>query len=86
MSENRYKRALEIQDACNLTAVAGVFHEICLEVLREGRGTDSVCKDPAVLMVLDKMNDLVGRPDVAEYNKIYCACDDLSKKEAPHGL
>jgi len=81
MAENRYQKALQVQDACNLTAVAGLFHEVCLEVLREGRGTDAPCKDPAVLMILDKINDLVGRPEDAEYNKAFCDCEDLSKKE-----
>jgi hypothetical protein len=74
MPENRYKTALEIQDACNLTAVVGVLHRICLEVLHEGKGTASVCKDPAVRMIVDKVYDLAGRVEGKEYTEAYLAC------------
>lgn len=71
---NRFKTALEIQDACNLTAVSGVFHMMCLEVLHETHSTDAVTKDPAILLMLDKIQDLCHRPDMLEINKAYEVC------------
>ena len=54
MSENRYKLALEIQDACNITALAGLFHKVCLEVLHEDSctGTAKVCKGRTARIVI----------------------------------
>ena len=43
MSTNRFKTALDIQDACNLTAVAGAFHKMCLEVLHESGRSNEIC-------------------------------------------
>lgn len=81
MPDNRFKTALDIQDACNLTAVAGVFHKMCLEVLREkNHGTDAPTKDPAILWVLDKMNDLCGRPASETMSKSYDVCLTKSKE------
>ena len=76
MSENRYKLALEIQDACNITALAGLFHKVCLEVPHEDSctGTAKVCKDPAVILIVDKLHDMVGRLEGKEYTAIYLAC------------
>jgi hypothetical protein len=78
---NRFKTALDIQDACNLTAVAGIFHKMCLEVLEETHSTAAVAKDPAILWMLDKMCDLIGRPDSDKMSKAYHICYDKAEKE-----
>jgi hypothetical protein len=74
MAENRYETALEIQDSCNLTAVAGVFHKMCLEVLEETHSTQAVTEDPAILWMVDKIHDLVHRPDRETMSKAYDFC------------
>jgi hypothetical protein len=71
MPKNRFMTALEIQDACNLTAVAGVFHKMCLEVLEETHSTKAVAEDPAIIWMVDKILDLVGRPDSEAMSKAY---------------
>ena len=76
---NRFKTALEIQDACNLTAVAGLFHKMCLEVLHETNSTEAVAHDSAILWMLDKMCDLTGRPESEEMTKAYLICHDRSE-------
>jgi hypothetical protein len=81
MAENRYKTALEIQDACNLTAVAGVLHKVCLEVLHESESTDAVTKDPAVILIVDKIHDMCGRLEGQEFSKAFIACSELSEIE-----
>ena len=78
---NRYKTALDIQDACNLTAVAGEFHRRCLEVLKETGSTEAVAKDPAILWILDKMCDLTGRPDYQEMDRAYLQCHEKAELE-----
>ena len=76
---NRYKTALDIQDACNLTAVAGMFHRMCLEVLEETGSTMAVARDPAILWMLDKMCDLTGRPDGREMDRAYLQCHERAE-------
>jgi len=71
---NRFKTALEIQDACNLTAVAGIFHKTCLEILDETHSTVEVTKDPAVIWMVDKIHDMVHRPEGEELTKAYNLC------------
>lgn len=78
--ENRFKTALDIQDACNLTALAGVFHKMCLEVLHESKSTIEVTKDPAVIIMVDKINDLLGRPDFDAVGKAYDECHKKSQE------
>ena len=78
---NRYKTALDIQDACNLTAVAGEFHRRCLEVLHETGSTEAVAKDSAIIWILDKMCDLTGRPDHQEMDRAYLQCHERADLE-----
>jgi hypothetical protein len=80
--ENRFKTALDIQDACNLTALAGVFHKMCLEVLHESQSTIQVTKDPAIIIMVDKINDLLGRPDFDAIGKAWTACHTQSQMKA----
>jgi hypothetical protein len=80
--ENRFKTALDIQDACNLTAVVGVLHKMCLEVLHESQSTIQVTKDPAIIIMVDKINDLLGRPDFYDVGKAWTACHTQSQMKA----
>jgi hypothetical protein len=80
--ENRFKTALEIQDACNLTAVVGTFHAMCLEVLHESQSTIQVTKDPAIIIMVDKINDLLDRPDFDAVGKAYNECNKRSQMKA----
>jgi hypothetical protein len=76
---NRFKTALDIQDACNLTAVVGVLHKTCLEVLEETHSTRAVAQDPAIIWMVDKINDLIGRPDCKEMTDAYLTCHEKAE-------
>jgi hypothetical protein len=67
---NRFKTALEIQDACNLRAVVHTLHEI----VREFPPGALVTKDAAVILIIDKLHDLVGRPEGFDYSRVYEEC------------
>jgi hypothetical protein len=79
---NRFKTALDIQDACNLTAVAGVLHNVCLEVLHESKSTEAVTRDPAVIWIVDKIYDLVHRPEGEVLSQAYDKLITLSKESS----
>ncbi len=42
-------KALEIQDACNITAVAGFLQTTCVELSRIGNDSQGVAKHPSSL-------------------------------------
>ena len=78
---NRFKDAIQVQDACNLCGVAQAFARICKEVLHEKVGTDAVRRDPAVILFMDKMWDMVGRPEFDDYHKAHNKCEELQYEE-----
>jgi hypothetical protein len=44
-------------------------------------GTDAVAKHPAIILMLDKMLDLAGRPGMTEYSEAYDYCEAKRKNE-----
>ena len=84
-----YQEALDVQDAVNLTAVAGELHRICLHLLREGADTMEVRRNSAVLLFMDKMWDLVGRPESSDLTEAYSVTHILAAsiraEEESHG-
>jgi len=83
MNMNRYEGenardicqdAILVQDACNLSGVAHSLAEMCSFLWKQGLETEAIKKHPAVILVVDKMNDLVGRPDFDAYAEAYKAC------------
>lgn len=73
-----WERALQVQDACNLS---GVVHSLSALVSRlhrdpESTGTDWVNHHPLVILYLDKLNSLAGiqyndAPITAAYSRAY---------------
>ncbi|MFA7218526.1 MAG: hypothetical protein WC057_08025 [Dehalococcoidales bacterium] len=61
-SDNPYKNALDIQDACNSCGVIQQFardvRALSAEVRNEGKGTDDLNQHPVVILYLDKLCDL----------------------------
>jgi hypothetical protein len=59
---NRYKEALDVQDACNPSGVARLFYDLACEFHRspEYTGTDSVRNDPALRLIAYKLCELMG--------------------------
>ena len=78
---NRFKDAIQVQDACNLCGVAQAFVKICKEVLHETSQTDAVRRDPAVILFMDKMWDMVHRPDFDDFHVAYNKCEELQDEK-----
>lgn len=81
--DNRYKGenardiygdALELQNACNLSGVAHTLCDMCSFLVDQGLDTDGIRSHPAVILTVDKMNDLVRRPDLDAYSKADDEC------------
>ena len=68
---NRFKTALQIQDACNVIAVSGALHQACLEARSEGLGSDAIERDGAVVLILDKLASMIDRE---EFKSAYDIC------------
>lgn len=64
------KATLQVQDACNLTAVVYAFADVCtrLRKLFPAEGTEFFNKHPIVILWLDKLNSLAGIQDLANQN------------------
>jgi hypothetical protein len=75
-----YKTAVDIQDASNLTAVVNTLASICEKVLHDEGGTDAPRSNPAVIAIVDKINDLLGRPGSTEINKAFEECEKRAGK------
>ena len=72
---NIYKTAVDIQDAVNLTAVVNTLASICERVMKDEGGTNAPRENPAVIAIVDKINDLLGRPDSTDINKAFDECE-----------
>ena len=55
---NRHKAALDLQDACNMRAIAREFVKICDDAHEELQDTGKVWRDAAVSIVVDKLMSL----------------------------
>ena len=75
--ENRYQTALDIQNACNFTAIVGTLHKVCLEVLHESNSTEAVKNDPAVRIIVDKLDSMISGTD---WLKQYKICEERAQK------
>lgn len=72
MKSNRFKTALEVQDACNPMAVANLL----FKTMQAARADNVNYKeDAAVILIADKLWDLLGRPDGLCYSRAYEACE-----------
>jgi hypothetical protein len=79
------KEAVMVQDACNMGGVSISFREAVQAVQRQahllGRGTSWIRSHPILVLFIDKMNDLCGRPGVTDYVKASDQCDAIARGE-----
>jgi hypothetical protein len=69
--------AMQIQDACNVTAVLGEWHQqACMLRRYADLGGDDLRQHPAMIAFADKVQDLLGRPTWDETLKAFDACVD----------
>ena len=52
--------AVDIQDACNITAVSGALNQICKDILHDQHSTDAPARDMSVKLIVAKLADMVG--------------------------
>ncbi len=72
------RTAIDVQDACN---PSGLIHALARAVTElhdhpNYSGTAWIRYHPIVLMFVEKLHDLAGRPGFAEYEKAYVLCRD----------
>ena len=78
---NIYQTAMELQDACNPIAVANTLFKVAQALRDKGFGTDAIRKDPAFVLIVDKLADMTGRPEASAYMEVYNKCEELAKEE-----
>lgn len=79
---NRFQEAIDIQNAVNPVAIAGVLHKQMLEVQRENQSTATILEDDAVKMVLYKLMGMCHEfPLDDRYAEAYHRCRIEAEKE-----
>jgi hypothetical protein len=69
---NLYADALYVQDACNLRAIARLLVEAA-DAAADAVGTAASYRDPAVVLIVNKIESLVHSGD--NYSKAYAECE-----------
>jgi len=69
---NRYRAALDLQDAGNMRAIAREFVKIVDSAMRDTGSTKATWTDPAVVLCVNKLESL-SRSE-ANYSLAYQAC------------
>jgi hypothetical protein len=78
---NRFKTALELQDACNLRAIARQLVIAADEASDEG-GTDASYRDPAVVLIVNKIESLIHSNWNDNFSVAYDICTIKASEEA----
>lgn len=74
---NAARDANEIQDACNLVAIVGCWHQHLLAMHRAGIGGDHLINHPVSLVLLSKLNSLCGMTlcrEMASFDAVHKLC------------
>jgi hypothetical protein len=71
---NRFKTAIEIQNAGNLRALAREFVKVVDQAMEETQSTEKTWADPAVVLFVDKFESLCRAS--ARYSEAYSACKE----------
>lgn len=58
VERNAARTANEIQDACNVVAIVGTWHQHLLEMHRAGIGGDALINHPTTLAFISKLTSL----------------------------
>lgn len=73
---NAARNALQVQDACNpLAVLASWAHDMdAIFMADPSIGNQFMRDDPASVLYLDKLADMLRRPGSVEYSRAYEAC------------
>jgi hypothetical protein len=73
LTQRDWQDAIQVQDACNLSGVVHSLAEVMTRVWDDVHthhgGTHAVNTHPLVVLYLDKLWDLAGRPDFSDYQQ-----------------
>jgi hypothetical protein len=69
---NRFETAISLQNACNLRAIARELVKAADEACEQGGGTAASYVDPAVTLIVNKLESLVHSEQ--RFNAAYAAC------------
>lgn len=75
---DRFKIALEIQDAVNPRAIARELVKVVDAAANAGNGTQGICDDPAVILLVNKLESMVRSE--SRFSAAYAACGEFSGK------
>lgn len=87
LTTNDFQRAIDVQDACNLSGVAisfaGVMKKICAEANKVGEGTEWKNTHPISILYTNKMASLTGEcvSGGVVFHQAYEECMARSKKQ-----
>ncbi len=80
LTPEHYKRAIDVQNACNLSGVVHTFSRamahIWFEARKEGKGTDWVNSHPIAVLYSSKVASLTGSHDSVQFSRAYDICRD----------
>ena len=72
---NRFKEAIDIQNASNPVAVAGVLREQMVSVMKEKQSTAAIREDTAVKLILYKLMEMFHEyPSDDNFSRAYQSC------------
>lgn len=74
------KKAVQVQDACNPIAVAGLLHQSMLELSRAGFDHPGVAGHPVTIAILDKLVSLCDYNTETMFDAHH-ECDLLSESD-----
>ena len=80
LTSDQYRRAIDVQNACNLSGVvhdfSNVMTRIWVEARKESKGTDWVNRHPVAVMYSSKISSLTGSEASADFSAAYDACKE----------
>ena len=76
---NRFKVALDIQDAVNLVALSREFVKVVDAAYEERSGTVSLRDDPAVILFVNKFESMCRSEE--RFSEAYCECIKLAEAQ-----
>lgn len=80
LTPEQYKRAIDVQNACNLSGVVHDFSRVMtrvwVEARKVGRGTDWVNTHPLVILYSNKISSMCGSSDSYQFSTAYDACKE----------
>jgi hypothetical protein len=78
LTYNRFQVAIDIQDACNLQALAREFVKVVDSAMEETRSTEETWRDPAVVMFVNKLESLCRSEE--RFSAAYNVCQKRANK------